>query len=115
MRAEFEQSLQEHRDTIYPLLRRYREEDKPFLLRSDIVEILDEFCSSASGQVLDGTPVYRLLHAVQEVYFRDSTMYLDVRWRVGQRRFWQLHCEELSLREIAVGEFLRIKGAGCRV
>ncbi len=106
MRIDLEQSVQQHRDVLYLLLRRYRDEHKPFLLRSDVAEILDEFCATDLGSKLRGSPVYRLLHAVQEGFFRDSAMYLDVRWRVAQRQFWQFHCEELSLREISVTEFL---------
>jgi sucrose synthase len=109
MRAELEQSLKELRDTLYLLLRRYRDEEKPFLLRSDVVEVLEDFCSEEPGASLHGSHVYRLLHAAQEAFFRDSAMYLDVRWRVAQRSFWMLHCEEMSLREISVTEFLRAK------
>ncbi|MFV1964188.1 MAG: sucrose synthase [Pirellulaceae bacterium] len=109
MRTDLEQSLEEHRDTLYLLLRRYRDQEKPFLLRSDIVEILDEFCAAEPGSAMCGSPVHRLLHAAQEAFFRDSAMYLDVRWRVAQRGFWLLHCEELSFREISVTEFLRAK------
>jgi sucrose synthase len=109
MRADLQHSIQEHRDALYLLLRRYRDEDKPFLLRSDLVEILDEFCSSEPGSAMRGTPVHRLVHAAQEAFFRDSAMYLDVRWRVAQRGFWQLHCEEMSCRAISVSEFLAAK------
>jgi len=109
MRADLEHSLDEQRDTIYLLLRRYRDEGKSFLLRSDIVRILDEFCSTEPGSAMLDTPVHRLLHAAQEAFFRDSAMYLDVRWSVAKRGFWLLHCEELSLDEISVAEFLRIK------
>ncbi len=109
MRVDFEQALQEHRDAVYLLLRRYRDLGTSFLLRSDILGILDEFCSSEAGSTLSGTPVHSLLHAAQEAFFRESEIYLDVRWRVAQRGFWLLHCEELNLREISVNEFLRIK------
>lgn len=109
MHADLEQSLENHRDTVYLLLRRYRDEGKLFLLRSDLMKILDEFSSTEPGSALRGTPVHRLLHAAQEAFFRDSEMYLDVRWRVAKRGFWLLHCEELSFREITVTEFLRVK------
>ncbi len=109
MRGDLEQSIQEHRDAVYVLLRRYRDEGKSFLLRSDIISVLDEFCSTEPGTGMQGSPVHRLLRGTQEACFRDSAMYLDVRMRVGQRGFWLLHCEELSFREISVTEFLRVK------
>lgn len=107
--TELEQSLGQHRDAVYLLLRKYRDAGKPFLLRSDIVAVLEEFCDSEIGAPLRNTPVYQLLHAAQEAFFRDSEMYLDVRWRVSRRTFWQLHCEHLSVREISVSRFLRSK------
>jgi len=109
MHVEFEQSLQEHRDEVYLLFRRYRESDKTFFLRSDLQRILREFCESESGRHLTGTPIYRLLGAVQEAFFRDSAIYLDVRWHVAQRSFWCVHSEEMSAREISLNEFLRVK------
>ena len=109
MSADLEQSIEDHRDALYLLLRRYRDEDKPFLLRSDIVDMLDEFCAEEPGAAMCESPIHRLLRAAQEAFFRDSAMYLDVRWRVAQRGFWQLHCEELSCRDISVSEFLRAK------
>lgn len=109
MYAALEQSLQDHRDAAYLLLRHYRNAATPFLLRSGILKLLEEFCASEAGQELCSTPVAGLLRAAQEAFFRDSAMYLDVRWRVAQRGFWLLHCEELSLREISVTEFLHAK------
>lgn len=107
--TELEESLQQHSDAVYLLLRKYRDEGKPFLLRSDILAVLDEFCQSEIGAPLRGTPVHHLLHAAQEAFFRDSEIYLDVRWSVSKRSFWQLHCEHLSFREITVSSFLQTK------
>ncbi len=109
MHVEFERSLQDHRDEVYLLIRRLRESDKTFFLRSDLQRILQEFCESESGRYLAGTPIYRLLGAVQEAFFRDSAIYLDVRWHVAQRSFWCVHSEEMSSREISLNEFLRVK------
>ncbi len=109
MQFKLEQAIDEHRETLYLLLKRYRDANKPFLLRSDIVEILEAFCEDEPGAAMSNSPVHRLFHAAQEAFFRDSAMYLDVRWRVAKRGFWQLHCDQLSFREISVSEFLRAK------
>jgi sucrose synthase len=106
---DLERLLLEHRETIYLLLRRYREQEKPFLLRSDLVEILEDFCSTEPGTVLRHSPFHRLMHAAQESFFRDSAMFLDVRWGVARREFWQLDCEQMSLRQITISQFLRSK------
>ena len=109
MNVEFERSLQEYRDEVYLLIRRFREVEKTFLLRSDLQRILEKFIQTESGRAIAGTPVHRLLGAVQEAFFRDSAMYLDVRWRVARRSFWWVHCDEMSAQEISVREFLRNK------
>ena len=109
MLHDLERVLVEHRETVYVLLRRYRDQEKPFLLHSDLVEIIEDFCTTDPGTALRGSALDRLMHAAQEAFFRDSAMYLDVRWGVARRGFWQLDCEQMSFREISVSQFLRSK------
>ena len=109
MLVDLEKSVQEHRDVIYLLLREYRQLQTRFLLHTDLVERLEQFCSEEPGSVLRDTSLYRLIYAAQEAFFRDSAMYLDVRWKVAQRDFWQIHCEDMMIRKISVAEFLRAK------
>jgi sucrose synthase len=109
IQEDLERLLLEHRDTLYVLLRRYRDREKPFLLHSDLVEILDDFCATGPGTALRNSVFCRLMQAAQEAFFRDSAMYLDVRWGVARRGYWQLDCEQMSLREITVSQFLRSK------
>ncbi len=107
--SDLERFCNEHRDAVYLLLRRYRDQDKSFLLSSDLVEILEDFCTTQPGVELRDSPLHRLMEAAQEAFFRDSAMYLDVRWSVARRGFWQLDCEQMSLRQITISQFLRSK------
>ena len=107
--AKLDAALKQHRDLIYVLLRQYRQLEKRFLLRTDLVEMLEAFCADEPGQALRESEFYRLIQSGQEAFFRDSAMYLDVRRRVGRREFWHVHCEEMVARPISVAEFLRTK------
>ena len=107
--VELEKTVKEHRDVVYLLLRRYRELEKRFLLRTDLIETLEEFCAEEPGTVLKQTPLYRLLRAGHEAFFRNSSMLLDVRPRVGHRQFWQFDCQDMLVSSISVAQFLRAK------
>ena len=109
MISGLEKTMQQHRDIIYLLLRKYRQLESRFLLRTDLVEALDAFCAEDPGSVLCDTSFYRLIHSAQEGFFRDAALYLDVRWRVAHREYWQLHCDDMVIRRISVAEFLRAK------
>jgi len=98
--------LQQHRDTIYLLLRRYRELQKEFVLHSELVDNFDAFCAEANMPALRDSPIEHLIQASQVAVVRSSALYLAVRWRVARWAYLQIGVDQLEVRDISVREFL---------
>jgi sucrose synthase len=98
--------LQQYRDAVYLLLRRYRELQKEFVLSSELADNFDAFCAEANMPFLRDSPVGQLIQAAQVAVVRSSALYLAVRWRVARWAYLQIDMDQLSVRDISVREFL---------
>jgi sucrose synthase len=101
--------LQEHRKLIYLLLRRYADLDRALLLRSDIIDVFEEFCAEPLGRELEGTPFAAMLRTAQEAVVRPPTLCFALRPRVANWRYVTIQMEDVLCREMDVCEFLETK------
>ncbi len=109
MMQDLETVLQEHRQAVYLLFRRYLELGKEFLLRSDLVEIFEDFCQTDSGQCLEGTLCQDLLEHAQEAVIQGGTLFLSVRPDIADWKFLVFDMDNMVARDIPPAEFLRAK------
>ncbi len=91
------------------LLRRYLALNKPLLLRTDLVEEFDRFCSAPEGQTLRQTALAELVESAQEAAVLDGWLYLATRPDVARWEFIAFHLETLDFREVSAAEFLETK------
>ena len=101
--------LNEHRQQLYLLLRRFRALEKPLLNWSDLTYEFDRFCETEAGTPLKNTGVRALVRATQEAVIHGPSLFLAVRTRVAEWRYVLLHAEDMMSREISVSEYLQAK------
>jgi sucrose synthase len=91
------------------LVRKYQSLAKPLLLRADVVDVADEFCSSEEGAAMHGSPFHDVLRAAQEAVIRDQGISLAVRWSIARWSYLELSADDLHLHTVSTAEFLRTK------
>ena len=95
--------------TLRKLLGRYRDLDKTFLLRSDLVEVFQGHCREDLDQPLDHGPLAELFLAAQEAVICDGWLHLASRPGVARWDFAAIEMETLDMRETSAASFLRVK------
>jgi len=106
---EIESELLEHRDLLQRLLRRYAGLGRALLLRSDLVETLDEFCDADEGAGLAGRRIHEWLRSAQEAIVQPPLVSFALRQRIGSWRWVQCHVDHVTMRELTASEFLQCK------
>lgn len=101
--------VQENRDTVYSLLRRYQSRGKTLILRSELWDEFNAFCIETGESGLSDSPLAHALQKTQEAAVADPWFYLDIRPRVAQWHYVRYHFENMSFEEISVAEFLAFK------
>ncbi|NOQ47416.1 MAG: sucrose synthase [Desulfobulbaceae bacterium] len=101
--------VQENRDTVYSLFRRYQSRGKSLILGSELWDEFKAFCKETGKSGLDGSPLANALKKTQEAAVSDPWFYLDIRPRVAQWHYLRYHFETMSFEEISVAEFLAFK------
>jgi len=109
MIAEIERTLQQHRPTVFLLMRRYLERNKPLLLRSDLVDEFESFCNTDEGRILRGTVLDVMIHRAQEAVVQSSAIYVALRSGVARWVFVHIDADTLHCREADLSEFLAAK------
>ena len=98
-----------HRASVYQLLRRTFNLGKTFVLRSDLIGVLREFCAESDGTIIAGSPLDTILSASQEATVNPPWFALAVRPGIGEWRYLRLHAETMRVEEISVSQYLRFK------
>jgi len=111
MIAEIADVLQQHRQTAYLLLRRYLEREQKFMLRSQVVDVFDEFCDMklaldiGHGQILarrnralDHIVSFYEKIAIVNVHDNNGSMMLDDVLKMRKER----NVSQGEIRELAV-------------
>lgn len=101
--------VQENRDTVYSLFRRYQSRGKALILGSELWDEFNIFCTETGEPGLDSSPLADALRKTQEAAVADPWFYLDIRPGVAQWHYVRYHFETMSFEEISVTEFLAFK------
>lgn len=102
--------LRLYREQIYLLFRSYLNLNRPFLLRSDLWDEFERFCTSCPpDKNLNATAFRRLIANSQEAALDSPWLYLAVRERIGQWVYIRMHIETCEFTEVPVAEFLKFK------
>jgi sucrose synthase len=101
--------LNEQRDQAYLLLRRYVDTGKKFLLRSDLLEIVDQLSSEEYTSDLYHSPLWETMHTAQEAAIELPYMYVAVRPRIGYWNYLRFHVEAVDVQQVTTSEFLAFK------
>ncbi len=101
--------LVRHTDAVDQLILRYAGLEKQLLLRSELVDIAEEYCSTEGGRVLRGSILYEVLMASQEAVVLEERVCFAVRWSVARWSYAELHRSDFTLHEISAAAFLREK------
>jgi sucrose synthase len=106
---ELQQYLNDHRSQIYTLLHRYFVLERPFLLRSDLIDGLATLREETGDPQIVDEPFAQMIAVTQEAAIRPPWMLFAVRPDVGRWRYLQLHAETLQLEELSVSRYLSFK------
>ncbi len=102
--------VDEHRQDIFILLRRYMALEKTFLLRSDIWDEFLDFCSEEDKSHFCGdTPLQKIIYYTQEATINSPWIYLGVRPRIGRWEFLRFHIDDIVLERVSTREYLDFK------
>ncbi|MCP5524576.1 MAG: sucrose synthase [Verrucomicrobiales bacterium] len=91
------------------LLGRYRDLEKTFLLRSDLVEVFQSHCQEDPRQPLDEGPLAELFLAAQEAVVCEHCLHVASRPAVARWEFASLDMDTLEVHEATAAKFLRVK------
>jgi sucrose synthase len=110
MIRELKEIFSEQRRTLYLLCQQfYAHEDSPFLLRSDLHQLFEQFVRSEQGQILADSAVEDLFCSLQEASKNEPWIYLAARSAIGHWCYYRIHSEEIEIDDIDVSEYLEFK------
>jgi sucrose synthase len=109
LEAAVEQYLHEQREACYMLLRRYIALDRPFLLRSDILDECRAFCAENPALAFEASPLYQMILSAQEAAVAAPWVCIAVRPSIARWKYYRIHAESLHAEAIEVSGFLAFK------
>lgn len=101
--------LDNNREIAYAALRNFIKLDRPFLLRSDILDGFHSFCKEHKTEKLDQCPLAKMFAISQEATIETPWLYFALRPRIGDWLFVRIHIELMRIEEISVTDFLSHK------
>jgi len=101
--------LRENRSDAHRVMHQLLALGRPFLLRSELLDIYKGLCDSEPAARLDDCPLAETFRVCQEAALDHGWTYLALRPRTARWTFLRIHVETMDLDEIPVAEFLHIK------
>ncbi len=98
-----------HRDAVHALLRHYMGLGRPFLLRSELRDEFDLFCSQHGHAELSRSDLSRLIAVTQEAAIGSPWIYLAVRMRIARWSYLRIHADSMQHESISISDFLDFK------
>ena len=86
-----------------------RAAERPFLLRSDVQDILAGFCASDGAPAAEESPLVQALDIAQEVTIEPNWIYLALRRRPASWAYLRIHLETLAVEAVDVAGYLACK------
>jgi sucrose synthase len=109
MNEKLVEYLREHREESYLLLRRYANLGKTFLLRTELLDELEEYSKEGHNDQPLESPLARLIQAGQEAAIARQWMYLAIRPRIGEWHYVRFHLDTVVAENVSVSRYLAFK------
>eukprot|EP00898_Chlorokybus_atmophyticus_P006812 jgi/Chlat1/7131/Chrsp57S06805 len=109
MGKQLAEIMQQHKKDMLLLIRRYGEQGPRILNRGQVVDGLDEVCGENSSCALAKTTVCAIISFTQEAVVLPPYLYLSVRTKVAKWRYFEIHMQDVTLKEIPVTTYLQKK------
>ena len=101
--------IHQHRVEARRILHHFQQMDRPFLLRSEVLDEFGKLNTDAGDERLAATPLAEALNHCQEAAIGHGAINFALRLRMALWVYLQIQVETLDLQEIDVAEYLRIK------
>ncbi len=101
--------LPDHHSDAHRVFHHFQSMDRQFLLRSDLIDGLEQLCNEEGGACLRDTPLADIFRLAQEAALDASCIYLALRRRIGRWFYIRIHPETSKAEEVPVSAFLRFK------
>lgn len=102
--------VKQQREAALLLLRRLFARHRPFLLRSEVLDECRALCGEHPALGFERTSLYDTMQSVQEAALDGGAwLYLALRPRIADWRYYRIHAESLDVAAIGVAEFLAFK------
>jgi len=101
-------TLKNRREQLHLLLRQYINLGRPFLLRSDLWDTYDNFCSQQETEFCHDA-FRRVIRFCQEAAVEAPWIYFALRETVGRWVYFRFHLDTMEFNIIDVAEFLAFK------
>jgi len=98
-----------NRETCFVLLRRLLGQKKPFLLRSEIWDELECFCSEHVAEDFRASPLAWTLRSAQEAAIESPWIYFAVRPYIARWKYLRIHAESLQMESIDSSSYFACK------
>lgn len=106
MTNNFLSIITKYQDHFFSFLNYLNKKEKKFFILGDIFEAFNEFSSSIDK--ID-EELHELTNLLQEAVCMSSTVYLDVRVKIGHSEFYAVNLEEVEVEKISIKKYLVIK------
>ncbi len=107
--ATVQEFIEANRAPVYMLLHTYFARDRPFLLRSELIDEFIAFCTTSQGRVLAGSVLGEAIEQTQEAAIQVPWIYLAARPAVGRWNYYRIHAETLQIEWISVSRYESFK------
>lgn len=107
--AELNCYIKEHRGSSFDLLHRYEDKNKLFLLRSELLDELHQFCPAPENKDFYTQPLAKQLLASQEAAVSMPWLYLAVRSSIARWHYLRFNLETMSVEQISNSRYLSFK------
>lgn len=101
--------IQENKDAVYSLFRRFQDTGKNLLLRTDLEDEFKVYCAETNNESLLDSPLAEAIAHTQEAAIVAPWLYLDVRPGVARWHYLRFHFEAMTLEEVPASQFLNFK------
>ncbi len=101
--------FKQHRTQLHALFQRFNALNKPFLLRSELQTVFNQFCETEEGQHLIGRDFENLIRHCHEAAIHDPWFFVASRLRIGEWQFWSYQMDEVYCQEVDVTDYLKFK------
>ncbi|MFQ5507734.1 MAG: sucrose synthase [Leptospirillia bacterium] len=111
MISKFESALAQRRDVLYPLFQYMTELGRPFLLRSDVTDSIDQFCGThpEAGVCMTDPQLRMWFEQIQEAVVNPNWICFAVRTRIARWHYIRVHFADMVSETLSVQEFLALK------